>query len=239
MREADAIADTVALVPAAGGGTRLGHGPKAFLQIYGKSLLQHVVELLYARVGRILVGVPADDLDRAEAELEGRAEIHVGGATRLATISGLLGRCTESLVVIHDAARPFTDRDVLLQVIDAGRRYGAAGACRRARVPVTFIEDGVAKSAIPASKAGMIETPLAYHRTVLERAFQYARENQIEDESLSDLVLRSGSPMRAILDTEWNFKITSALDWEIATKVVAPALWSPGAVDKKNPTTPT
>jgi 2-C-methyl-D-erythritol 4-phosphate cytidylyltransferase len=83
----------------------------------------------------------------------------------------------------------------------------------------------------------MIETPLAYHRTVLERAFQYARENQIEDESLSDLVLRSGSPMRAILDTEWNFKITSALDWEIATKVVAPALWSPGA--EANPTTPT
>jgi 2-C-methyl-D-erythritol 4-phosphate cytidylyltransferase len=215
----------VALVPAAGGGTRLGQGPKAFLQIHGKSLLQHVVELLAAHVGRILVGVPEEYLAQAKEELKGQAEVYAGGATRLGTIANLLARSSESLVVIHDAARPFTSHEVLSMVIAEGQKHGAAGACRRARVPIARIKNGVATSAIPASEGGTIETPLAYHRAMVERAFQYARAHQIEDASLSDLVLRSGGEMRAIIDSEWNFKITTALDWEIATKVIAPAFW--------------
>ncbi len=225
MSETGLIPDTVALIPAAGGGFRLGQGPKAFLQVAGKSLLQHVVDLIGQRIARILVAVPRDCLAIAEAQLAGRAEVHLGGATRLDTVSMLLAKTSESLVVVHDAARPFTSLDILTQVIEAARIYQAAAACRAIKAPVALIENGFATSAIPPSHGGAFETPQAFRRTVLERTFQYIRDHSIQDDALSDLVIRAGTPFRVVPDTEWNFKITSPLDWEIATKVVGPMLW--------------
>lgn len=219
------LADTVALIPAAGGGVRLGQGPKAFLTICDKSLVRHVVELVSQRVRKILVAVPADHLEIARAQLADLAEVHVGGATRLDTISGLLAKTTESLVVIHDAARPFTSLDVLTQVIEAGRIHGAAVACRPIKVPVAYIENGFTAKSVAPSHGASFETPQAFQRAVLDRTFQYIREHAIQDEALSDLVVRAGTLFRVVGDTEWNFKITTPLDWEIATKVVGPMLW--------------
>ncbi len=226
--EATSAEDTVALIPAAGAGLRLGQGPKAFLEIGGKSLLQHVVELVRQRVARILVAVPVEYFEIAQAQLAGRAEIHIGGATRLSTLSGLLAACSESLVVIHDAARPFASLEALTQVIEAARLHGAAAACRPISVPTAIIEDGMAKAAVSPTHGRSFETPQAFQRAVLEKTFRYIREHGIEDDAFSDLVLRAGTPFQMIPDAEWNFKITTALDWEIATKVIGPMLWPDG-----------
>ena len=224
MSELERIADAVALIPAAGGGVRLGQGPKAFLQIAGRSLLQHVVEMVRQRIERILVAVPEDQVALAQEQLAGLAEVHPGGATRLGTVTGLYARTTESLVIIHDAARPFASLDVFSQVIEAGRVHGAATASRAIRVPVARVEDGFVKECIPHSRAGTFETPQAYQRAVLERAFQAARKSGSSDVAVSDLVAGLGIPFRMITDTDANFKITTPLDWEIATKVIAPTM---------------
>lgn len=225
MAELPASADIVALIPAAGGGVRLGQGPKAFLEICGKSLVRRVAELVRQRVGRVLVAVPVDHFEMAQSQLSGLAEVHIGGATRLATLSGLLAKTTEPLIVIHDAARPFTSLDVLTQTIEAGRAHGAAVACRAIKVPVALIENGFTAKSIAPSHGASFETPQVFQRAVLDRAFAFIREHGIKDEALSDLVVRSGTSFRVVPDTEWNFKITTPLDWEIATKVVGPMLW--------------
>jgi len=230
MSEAPLVDDTVALIPAAGGGMRLGHGPKAFLEIGGKSLLQHVVELVRQRVARILVAVPAEYFAIAQAQLAGRAEVYVGGATRLGTLSSLLAACSESLVVIHDAARPFASLEALTQVIEAARLHGAAAACRPISVPTAIVEDGMAKGAVSPTHGRSFETPQAFQRAVLEKTFRYIREHGIIDEAFSDLALRAGTPFQMIPDREWNFKITTPLDWEIARKLIGPMLWPDGEV---------
>jgi len=222
-------ADTVALIPAAGGGMRLGQGPKAFLRIGEKTLLQHVIDLVSRRVGHILVAVPADHVETARAQLKGKAEVHGGGATRLSTIAKLLAACSESRIVIHDAARPFTSVEVLSQVIEAAGAYGAAAACRTIKVPTAIIEDGFTKSAISPKCGCSFETPQAFRRDVLDRTFAYIQEHGIEDDALSDIVVRAGTPFRVVADTEWNFKITTPLDWEIAVRVVGPMLGMGGA----------
>jgi len=225
ITEATLAEDTVALIPAAGAGLRLGQGPKAFLQIGGKSLLHHVVELVRQRVARILVAVPAEHLEIAQEQLAGRAKVLIGGATRLDTLAGLLAACSESLVVVHDAARPFASLETLTQVIEGARLHGAAAACRPISVPTAIIEDGMAKSAVSPTHGRSFETPQAYQRAVMEKTFRYIREHGVEDDAFSNLVLRGGTPLQLIPDREWNFKITTPLDWEIAVKVIAPMLW--------------
>ena len=61
-----------ALVPAAGSGTRLGRGPKAFVEVAGQSLLERSVRALAPHVDEVIVALPAGM--KRPAGLAARAE---------------------------------------------------------------------------------------------------------------------------------------------------------------------
>jgi 2-C-methyl-D-erythritol 4-phosphate cytidylyltransferase len=214
--------DVAALVPAAGSGKRLGLGPKAFLSIEGVSLVNRLVQTLTGCVGRVLVGVPPGYLDKVTAELGDAAEVYPGEASRQATIYSLLQKCTEPIVLINDGNRPFASRALVLKVIDKARRHGAAIAFTPAVVPFARHQEGLLTSTIPSREAIVPQSPQAFHRDILERGYQNALENGIEDQTTWELVLRLGVNVFAVKGEETNIKITTPLDWEIANKVIAP-----------------
>ena len=216
--------DVAALVPAAGAGKRLGLGPKAFLSIGGVSLVNRVVNTLTSCTGRVLVGVPSDYLDKATSELGDAAEVYSGGDSRQATIYSLLQKCNEPIVLINDGNRPFASRALILKVIDRARRHGAAIAFTPAVVPFASHQEGLLNSPAPSRQAIVPQSPQAFRRDILERGYQNALENGIEDQTTWELVLRLGVKVYAVKGEETNIKITSPLDWEIANKVIAPQL---------------
>lgn len=214
--------DVAGLVPAAGLGTRLGLGPKAFLSIGGTTLVNRVVNTLTACVGRVLVGVPHSYLDKAIFELGGVAEVYSGGASRQSTIYSLLQKCTERIILIHDVNRPFASSALVLKVIYGARRHGVAAAFVPVSIPLARYKDGFVISSIPSHEAMVPQAPQAFHRDILERAYQNAFKNGIEDQTTLELVLRLGVKVFVVEGEETNIKITSPLDWEIANKVIAP-----------------
>lgn len=136
----DGTAAVGVVVVAAGSGTRLGAGvPKAFVEVWGRSLLEHALcgVIRWGGARQVVVVAPADRV--AEAEVVARrcreraaggeaGELLVvpGGAERtdsvaagLATLDGALG-----LVLVHDAARALTPPEVFNRVVD-GLRAGA------------------------------------------------------------------------------------------------------------------
>ena len=212
----------VALVPAAGMGTKLGLGPKAFLPIGGRNLLRKVVHILSHCVTRILVGVPYDYLEKARDELRGLAEIFPGGMSRQETVSILLNQCTEQIVLIHDVVRPFVSRSLLEKVIDAGRECGAAVPCIAIHVPVAVVEDGLITGSMARSRIRLTQSPQAYRRDILVQAYTRAREAGLETQTTWELVVHAGIPVRSVMGEERNIKVTTPFDWEIATKVLEP-----------------
>lgn len=135
----------VAVLTAAGSGTRLGQGgPKALVQVGGRSLLARAAGSLAASgvVDQIVVTAPPDAVARFTAELPGglpagagRAQCSasvgvqvVAGSTasRQASVSrGLqaaLAACPDAQVVlVHDAARALTPPQVVRRVVEAVR----------------------------------------------------------------------------------------------------------------------
>jgi len=216
--------DVAALVPAAGFGTRLGLGPKAFLSVGGINLVNRVVNTLTACVSRVLVGVPHSYLDKAISDLGGVAEVYPGGASRQSTIYTLLQKCTERIILIHDGNRPFASSALVLKVIDEARRNSAAVAFMPALIPLARYKDGFVTSPVPSHEAIVLQSPQAFHRDVLEKGYQNALENGIEDQTTWELILRLGVKIFVVEGEETNIKITSPLDWEIANKVIAPLL---------------
>ena len=111
-----------ALIPAAGSGTRLGLGPKAFVEVRGKSLLGRSVEALRPLVDEVVVALP-DGLALPPG-VEARAI--VGGVTRQDSVERLLRATSAEYVLIHDAARPFVPENVVLDLLEAVHETGAA-----------------------------------------------------------------------------------------------------------------
>ncbi len=100
-----------AIIVAGGTGSRSG-GRKQWMPLGGKPVLDWSVEAFAeAGAGHIVVVVPEDDLDQAQARYRTMARVVTGGADRAASVSSGLDALTamaglEDIVMIHDAARP-------------------------------------------------------------------------------------------------------------------------------------
>ena len=217
-----AESDGVGLILAAGLGERLGLGPKAFLQIDGVSVVARAVATFTTCVSRVIVGVPAELEQQARDDLGNSAEVIVGGRSRHETICRLFELSSESLVVIHDAARPFVSTDLVAEVISVARANGAAVPFYATRVASACIDDGLISESFPRYQLQLAQTPQAFRREVLAAALNAAGDPLQSHPTPWELVLATGHPVHAVAGEEMNIKITTQLDWKIATEVIAP-----------------
>ncbi len=127
---------TVAILTAAGSGSRLGaRGPKAFVALGGVPLVVHAARALLdtGLIDLLVVTAPADQVAAMGQVLRTArppvvAEVVAGGATRqasvaagLARLTSLLGTVTSAVVLVHDAARPLVPASMVRRVVEAVR----------------------------------------------------------------------------------------------------------------------
>ena len=222
----------VALVLAAGQGTRLGRGPKGVVGLGGRPLVTWSLDTLgeCAAVDRVVVVGdkvairPA--LDRLKPEARAKVACIVpGGASREESCAnGLEAVLDAAVVVVHDAARPFASGELFARVAAAAARTGAALAA----VPLTDTLKRVAGDrvveTVPRAGLWRAQTPQAAQKLVLHRAHAEAREHRAagtgdaaaDDGALGTddvaLIERLGIPVELVPGEAWNVKITTPDD---------------------------
>ncbi|MCB5359669.1 2-C-methyl-D-erythritol 4-phosphate cytidylyltransferase [Vibrio lentus] len=109
------LQSVIAVVPAAGVGSRMkADRPKQYLQIHGKTILEHTVEKLlsHPQVSKIVVAVSDDDPYYPELPLNLNPKvIRVSGGTEradsvLSALDYIAQQQLSDWVMVHDAARP-------------------------------------------------------------------------------------------------------------------------------------
>ncbi|MBL7637648.1 2-C-methyl-D-erythritol 4-phosphate cytidylyltransferase [Atlantibacter hermannii] len=134
---ASSCADVIAVVPAAGIGSRMQSDcPKQYLTIGDHTILEHAVASLlrHPRVGRVIVAVsPADKLfDALPLARDPRVTRVDGGRERAdSVLAGLKIAGDAAWVLVHDAARPCLhpdDLDALLAITAHSRVGGILAA---------------------------------------------------------------------------------------------------------------
>ena len=218
------MANTVAIVPAAGSGERLGAGvPKAFVDLGGRSMLQHAVDGLLESgvIGLVVVAVPADLVSRAEATLGERVSVVPGGEQRTDSVRSALEAVGDpEFVIVHDAARALTPADQIRRVVDA------LCAGMRAVIPVLPVVDTIkavdANGAVLGTpeRAGLraVQTPQGFETALLRRAYSHTGTSATDDASLVESL---GVPVHTVPGDPLAFKITTALDLLQARAVLA------------------
>ena len=222
-----------ALIPAAGSGTRLGLGPKAFVEVAGTSLLARSVTALAPHVDEVVVALPEGWTLPAGVP----ARAIVGGQTRQDSVRLLLEATGAEVVLVHDAARPFLPAEIVRAVLAAAREVGAATAA----LPVadTLVRAMPAQSDALQTHTGQpdtgqiwgdltpreglwaVQTPQGFRREVLRDAHARAQADAHAATDDAGLVARLGGRVALVPGDARLFKVTTPGDLALATALAA------------------
>lgn len=198
------------LLPAAGSGERIGRGPKAFLQVGGKALLDWALEG-FAWADELVVALPPG----RNLDVPGIKTVW-GGKTRQQSVFNLVQAATGEVVLVHDVARPFVVRAAVERLLDAVRASGAATLA--VPVPDTLVQEasGEYGAVIPREHYRLVQTPQGFRRELLWNAHQKALAEGLEFTDDAQLVRWQGYPVALVEGDRRMFKITYPEDLLLA-----------------------
>lgn len=212
------MSKTIALIVAAGRGHRLGGSlPKQYLPLAGQPVLRHTAMRFLAHPGieAVRVVIHPDDRDlynQAVGDL-GLGEPIAGGVTRQDSVRlGLEAVSADApdLVLIQDAARPFTNPMTIDAVLAALKDHpGAipalpvADTLKRAdgsRIAATVPRDGLYRA----------QTPQGFRFADILAAHRALTGHELTDDA--SLLEAAGRTVALVPGSEGNFKITTSED---------------------------
>ncbi|MFY8039430.1 MAG: bifunctional 2-C-methyl-D-erythritol 4-phosphate cytidylyltransferase/2-C-methyl-D-erythritol 2,4-cyclodiphosphate synthase [Bosea sp. (in: a-proteobacteria)] len=231
---------TVMLIVAAGRGVRAGEGlPKQYRHLAGVPVLTHTLRASLASeaIDRVQIVIHPDDRalhDDAVARLSEEQRliikpVAIGGATRAASVrqglAALADLPDETLVLIHDAARPFLSPSLIERARAAASQHGAA-------IPVLGVTDtvkevdaaGLVIATLDRSALRTVQTPQAF-RLGLIRGAHAAAEAQSRDDFTDDgaVIEWHGNTLATFPGDSGNLKLTHPEDFVRTESWLEPA----------------
>jgi 2-C-methyl-D-erythritol 4-phosphate cytidylyltransferase len=205
----------VALLVAAGRGTRLGSGgPKALVAVAGRPMLDWSLDALraVAEVEQIVVALP-------EGVPAPAGTIGVpGGAERSHSVLAALRASTGDPVVVHDAARPLVTPEIVRATLAALLEHGCDAAIAAAPVHDTVkrAAAGVVRGTLDRSELWAVQTPQVFRRAALERALAADHDALAGATDDAALVEAQGGTVRVVESSPENLKVTTRHDLRVA-----------------------
>lgn len=229
------MAKVIAIIPAAGLGTRMARGKagvtsKQFFELNGTPILIHTLRKFAhcKQVSEILVALRNNEMAGFRKHLEQsgiKKEIQLveGGEHRQDTVANALKAIRandDDIVLVHDAVRPFVDQETILAVIAAAEKHGAAIAGTPAIDTVKQVErtseGAVITSTILRERVVLAQTPQGFRYGILKKAFDEATRDGFTGTDEASLIERSGGAVQVVMGSPKNIKITTPGDLELA-----------------------
>jgi len=233
----------VVIIPAAGLGTRMAapssaaHSKKPapskqFTELAGTPILIHALRKFAAspEVAEICIALRESETAPFRARLEKDKDISrrkiifaVGGERRQDSVASALAGISaapDDIILVHDGVRPFVTQEIIHEVIDAAKKYGAAIAGLPAVDTIKQVdrtaEGAVITATIPRERVVMAQTPQGFRYDVLKKAFDEATADGFLGTDEASLVERSGHEVAVVMGSPRNIKITTPADMELA-----------------------
>src|SRR6185312_8541492 len=207
-----ALMKVIAIIPAAGLGTRMaaaetaprsavGKGPsKQFAELNGVPILVHTLRKFTAspRIAEIYVVLRKAEGDnfrpRLQEERLGK-NVHLveGGEHRQQSVANALSQvhaALDDIILVHDAVRPLVDEEIT--------------------------ENAIITATVPRERVVLAQTPQGFRFSVLKKAFDEAAADGFVGTDEASLVERSGHPVTVVMGSARNIKITTPADMKLA-----------------------
>ena len=212
-----------AVIVAAGKGRRMGTEiSKQFLPLCGKEILAHSVEKFEKadNIRNIVLVTGEDSLQdvRDMAQEYGWKKITsvvAGGKERQDSVwNGLqVVSADTEIVLIHDGVRPFVTEDILNHSIETAVEMGGCVAGVPAKDTIKVCNNENIAIATPArSTLWQVQTPQTFQKELIIQAYQKAKAEGFVGTDDASLAEYSGCPVKVIMGSYRNIKITTKED---------------------------
>lgn len=217
----------VGVVIVAGGSSSRTDGDelKQFRWVAGKPMLLHSLQTFQQRADVVMVvvvlpktfaGDPPPWLFQCDLD---RMLVSVGGRERSDSVRNGLEDLGESarIVAVHDAARPLVPLALIDRVITEARKgHGAVPGIPVVDTIKRANESGRVVETVDRTGLWRIQTPQAFPRDLIERAYAEARAAGVQATDDASLCERIGIPVVIVPGSERAMKITSETDFSRA-----------------------
>lgn len=219
----------IAMIFAGGSGIRMGAGvPKQFLEINGKPVVIHTLELFqyHSMIDKIYVSVLREYIDYMKALIEEyritKVEAVVpGGETAQDSIYNVLLKASQenpadSVVLLHDGVRPYVSSDVISDNIRAVEEYGSAITSTPGYETVVLSPDGTQVDQVPLRKQTYTaQAPQSFRLGDILEAHNQIRVTPGRYDNMVDactIMTALGKKVHLVMGNRGNIKVTTPED---------------------------
>jgi 2-C-methyl-D-erythritol 4-phosphate cytidylyltransferase len=211
---------------------------KQFTELAGTPILIHTLRKFAAvdAVSEIWIALRENEIEGFREQLKmqaanplnkdlskKRTELVVGGEHRQESVQHALNAVSaapDDIVLVHDAVRPLVTTEIIHDVIEAAKKYGAAIAGLPAVDTVKQVErtaeGAIIKATIPRAGVVLAQTPQGFRYDVIKKAFDEASADGFTGTDEASLAERSGHEVAVVMGSPRNIKITTPGDMELA-----------------------
>lgn len=219
------------IIPAAGLGTRMGHGPAASgrkqLMLLGATpVLIHTIRKFTAcpDVVEVWVAVRPDDRPTVDEQIrlagfDKRVEVVEGGDSRQESVQHALDAVSSDvdLVAVHDAVRPFIDTETIERAFRAAAETGAAIVGIVPVDTVKQVKGHKIRQTLIRDHLVLAQTPQVFRPELLKEAFARAAAENFSGTDEASLVERLEKvEVTVVPGSDRNIKITRPADMDLA-----------------------
>lgn len=207
------------ILPAAGSSTRYG-GPRNKLheELRGQTVLSRSIAAFAARDDVAAIIIPT----RGELAVdEPKVRVCAGGETRAHSVLSALRNVPAGIewVAVHDAARPLVSQALIDRTLAAAVEHGAAVPAMPVHLTIKQATGPLparVERTIPRQTLWAMQTPQVMRRAALLEAFERCPIplGQVTDDV--QLIELAGGEVWLVEGEEWNLKITTRADLQIA-----------------------
>jgi len=219
---------TYAIILAGGSGSRLGSSePKQFLELGNRPVMAWSLEAFNSHplVDHIITVVPDAYRQRIAAivdryTISKHIQIVQGGITRQGSSWNAVRSADfaeDDILLLHDAARPFVNSDIIKNCVVTAEKHGAAGTYVPAVDTITEIDENTVNRTLERRLLYYTQTPQAFRYSIILDA--HLKSNDAGRGPATDdvsLVRNAGYQVHAVEGDYSNIKITTEYDYRLA-----------------------
>ncbi len=212
---------TVHLILAcAGKGQRVGLDKnKLLVETDGTTCLEKTLNAFIQSklINNYIITASENDYEQIKSIVKDNAKVVLGGSTRTQSVKNALSEIEDGIVLIHDGARPFVDKDVIRQCIESVKKYGSAITAIPSRDTV-LKANGNEQVVEYVGKQGLysVQTPQAFFVKDIKKAYALSEGKSFNDDG--EVYKEFIAPPHVVLGNSKNVKITYPEDVALLEK---------------------
>lgn len=208
---------TVSAIIVAAGNSRRMKKDKMLLPLCGKSVIVRTVQAFFSTgfFDEIIIVSGEKNMEAVACEMENYSlsefvTVIPGGQTRGESSFCGIRHAKSEYVLIHDGARPLVTAEIIENTLRACVESGAAAAGVKSKDSIKQISpDHVIAATVPRDSAVLIQTPQAFLRADIRRAYEKYGLQETDDCALME---KMGARISIVEGSYENLKLTTAED---------------------------